>query len=70
MNLRALIAAIYTLMLLWSLNDFLKVKTILTWEMASLMLRSLFYAFGGMLLAYWLYRDEETIESLRAKRKE
>jgi len=66
-NLRAFIAAIYTLMFLWALIDIVEVGQYLTAEMAPLVFRGLFVTFGGALLAYWLYTDEETIDSLRGE---
>lgn len=64
MNLRVIVAVLYTVLFLLNLVNFVIVPPSLYAEVGSLMFSGLIVSLSGMLLAIWVYQDGESIKIL------
>lgn len=64
MNLRAIIAALYTIVFLITLLNIMTVPSSMFAEAFPMLYTSIILALAGVLLALWVYQDAENIKIL------
>ena len=64
MNLRALVAALYTVMFAVTLLNMATLPSAVLEEIYVTLFTSIIMALAGMLLALWVYQDGENIKTL------